>query len=215
MNHEFYILQSPKSEKEVSEEEIFEKIFSTKIDRIENMDEINQNELYFINRDLSKNEEKDNIKKEYNENEGTNTVLLIDDYDIIFNQLERNQNMNEIEHKATIKNENVEDCIFIEKEDYNIPSFLKNVVSENKYFCPMENEKTELIIQVDEPKFSKTKKIAKFKKNIKKDKDEAKKADNKTETRKKRGPYKKKKRIPEQVNTDDIYVFLLQLEEVY
>ena len=209
MNHEFFMLQSPKAERELSDDEIFEKIFSTKIDRIENMDEINQNDLYFLKKDSSKNLEKESIKKESNENEGMNTVLLIDDYDVIFNQLEGNQNMNSIEQKITTKNENADDCLCIEKEDYNIPFFLKNIVSENKYFCPMENEKSEVIIQVNEPKFSKTKrneifpKIKRNKKSVKKDKDEIKKVNTKNGKRTKRGPYKKKERIPIQVNTED------------
>jgi len=210
MNHEFFMPQSPKAERELSDNEIFEKIFSSKIDRVEKMDEINQNDLYFIKRESSKNIEKESIKKESNENEGMNTVLLIDDYDAIFNQLEGNQNMNEIEQKSTTKIENVEDCIYIEKEDYNIPFFLKNIVSENKYFCPMENEKSEVIIQVDEPNFSKPKKketfpkIKRNKKNVKKDKDDTKKGNSKPETKTKRGPYKKKQRMPQQVNTDDV-----------
>jgi hypothetical protein len=212
MNHEFFLLQSPKAERELSDDEMFEKIFSSKIDRMENMDEINQNDLYFLKRESSKNIEKENIKKESNESEGMNTVLLIDDYDAIFNQLDGNQNMNETEQKINTKNENVEDCLYIEKEDYNIPCFLKNIVSENKYFCPMENEKSEVIIQVDEPKYSKPKKVEIFpkikrnKKNEKKDKDDTKKTNTKTETKTKtkRGPYKKKQRMPEQVNTDDI-----------
>ena len=210
MNHEFFMPQSPKAERELSDDEIFEKIFSSKIDRVEKMEEINQNDLYFIKGESSKNIEKENIKKESNESEGMNTVLLIDDYDAIFNQLEGNQNMNEIEQKNTTKIENVEDCIYIEKEDYNIPFFLKNIVSENKYFCPMENEKSEVIIQVDEPNFSKPKKketipkIKRNKKNVKKDKDDTKKANSKPETKTKRGPYKKQQRMPQQVNTDDI-----------
>ena len=99
MNHEFFLLQSPKAERELSDDEMFEKIFSSKIDRMENMDEINQNDLYFLKRESSKNIEKENIKKESNESEGMNTVLLIDDYDAIFNQLDGNQNMNETEQK--------------------------------------------------------------------------------------------------------------------
>jgi hypothetical protein len=203
------MMQSPKSERELSDDEIFEKIFSSKIDRIENMDEINQNDLYFIKKDSSKNIEKESIKKESYENEGMNTVLLIDDYDVIFNQLEGNQNMNSIEQKITTKNENADDCLCIEKEDYNIPFFLKNIVSENKYFYRMENEKSEVIIQVDEPKFSKPKKkeifpkLKRNKKNIKNDKEDIEKVNIKKETRKKRGPYKKKQKIPSQVNTAD------------
>ena len=209
MNHEFFMMQSPKSERELSDDEIFEKIFSSKIDRIESMDEINQNDLYFIKKDSSKNIEKESIKKESYENEGMNTVLLIDDYDIIFNQLEGNQNLNSFEQKNTTKNENVDDCLCIEKEDYNIPFFLKNIVSENKYFYRMENEKSEVIIQVDEPKFSKPKKkeifpkLKRNKKNIKNDKEDIEKVNIKKETRKKRGPYKKKQKIPSQVNTAD------------
>ena len=209
MNHELFMLQSPKAERELSDDEIFEKIFSSKIDRIENMDEINQNDLYFLKKDSSKNLEKESIKKESNENEGMNTVLLIDDYDVIFNQLEGNQNMNSIEQKITTKNENADDCLCIEKEDYNIPFFLKNIVSENKYFYRMENEKSEVIIQVDEPKFSKPKKneifpkLKRNKKNIKNDKEDIEKVNIKKETRKKRGPYKKKQKIPTQVNTAD------------
>jgi hypothetical protein len=203
------MMQSPKSERELSDDEIFEKIFSSKIDRIENMDEINQNDLYFLKKDSSKNIEKESIKKESYENEGMNTVLLIDDYDVIFNQLEGNQNMNSIEQKITTKNENADDCLCIEKEDYNIPFFLKNIVSENKYFYRMENEKSEVIIQVDEPKFSKPKKkeifpkLKRNKKNIKNDKEDIEKVNIKKETRKKRGPYKKKQKIPSQVNTAD------------
>ena len=209
MNHELFMLQSPKAERELSDDEIFEKIFSSKIDRIENMDEINQNDLYFLKKDSSKNLEKESIKKESYENEGMNTVLLIDDYDVIFNQLEGNQNMNSIEQKITTKNENADDCLCIEKEDYNIPFFLKNIVSENKYFYRMENEKSEVIIQVDEPKFSKPKKneifpkLKRNKKNIKNDKEDIEKVNIKKETRKKRGPYKKKQKIPTQVNTAD------------
>ena len=97
MNHEFFMLQSPKAERELSDDEMLEKIFSSKIDRIESMDEINQDDLYFTKRKSSKNLEKESIKKKSNENEGMNTVLLIDDYDLIFSQLEGNQNMNEIE----------------------------------------------------------------------------------------------------------------------
>ena len=76
----------------------------------------------------------------------------------------------------------------------------------------MVNEESELIIQVDEPKFSKPKKaeifpkIKRNKKNVKKDKDDTKKDNTKTEikTKTKRGPYKKKQKMPEQINTDDI-----------
>ena len=210
MNHEFFILQSPKQEREISEEEMFEKIFSSKIDKMDNMDEINQNDLYFIKKESSKNQEKEDIKRETIENEGMNTLLLIDDYDVIFNQLDGNQNTNEIEQKISTKIENVDDCLCIEKEDYNIPFFLKNIVSENKYFCPMDNDKSELIIKVDEPKYNKPKKVEIFPKikrnikNVKNDKDNTKKSNTKTETRGKRGPYKKKQKIPEQVNTDDI-----------
>jgi len=40
MNYEYFIPESPKPEREVTEEEIFNNIFPSKLEKIENLDEI-------------------------------------------------------------------------------------------------------------------------------------------------------------------------------
>ena len=48
MNHEFFMPQSPKAERELSDDEIFEKIFSSKIDRVEKMEEDYKNNIVLV-----------------------------------------------------------------------------------------------------------------------------------------------------------------------
>ena len=85
---------------------------------------------------------------------------------------------------------------------------IKNIVMENNCFCPIENEKQELIIKIDETskkekisnqKSSKIKKHRSDKPKVNKDYKNLKTSKNKM----KRGPYKKKNKIIQEVNTED------------
>ena len=153
---DFFMLESPKEKYEISEEELFQNIFPSKIEKIENFDEINMQKLYFLNNQSS---QKAKIKNNSTRNEeALNEILLVDDYEAVFNKLESNEdeqgNDGNGNDESSFRNETYE------KEDYNKPSFVKNVVSENKCFLPMINDNIELIIKVEEP----TKKNKSFKK---------------------------------------------------
>ena len=112
---------------------------------------MNLETLYFINNSSSKNE---NIKKESAKNEVMNTILLTDDYEAVFNQLEENpnENMNEKDwdKNSFLENSNMTYDINYEKEDFSLPFFVKNIVSENNFFYPINNENLELVINVNE-----------------------------------------------------------------
>ena len=225
MNYEYFIPESPKTEREITEEEILESIFPSKLENIENFDEINIESCYYINNPKSQISD---TKNESVQNEAMNAILLIDDYDAVFNKLEGNLNQNEIEQENELKNnynENYNSNYYninylnLEKEDYKAPFFVKNVVKENKYFCPIKNENGELIINVEESnkkcKYIKEeinsepidmdKEIIKKskKKQDSKKKKKKKEPNNHSSTRGKRGPYKKKPKIVQQINTED------------
>lgn len=202
---DFFMLESPKEKYEISEEELFQNIFPSKIEKIENFDEINMQKLYFLNNQSS---QKAKIKNNSTRNEeALNEILLVDDYEAVFNKLESNEdeqgNDGNGNDESSFRNETYE------KEDYNKPSFVKNVVSENKCFLPMINDNIELIIKVEEPtKKNKNNQISipevkkkKIRKNHSKKKDNI---NNQTKEKKKRGPYKKKSKKVEQINTEDI-----------
>ena len=201
----FFIPESPKENIDMQEEELFTRIFPSKIENTENFDEINMQKLYFLNiQNKQKPKKKDDSQK--NE-EALNEILLIDDYEAVFNKLESNENEQGNED-SFFHNENYE------KEDYNMPSFVKNVVRENKCFYPMKIENDELIINVEEInkknknkdtyKNENLKPSIKKKKNHKNDSKSKKKPENPKRVRTKRGPYKKKSKIVQQINTDDI-----------
>ena len=221
MNYEYFIPESPKPEREVTEEEIFNNIFPSKLEKIENLDEINMDAYYYINNPKSQTND---MKIETAQNEVMNEVLLIDDYEAVFNKLEENLNQNEIEQDNELKDNytdfnanSITNYINIEKEDYKTPFFVKNIVRENNCFCLMKNENPELVINVEEPnkKYKVIKEEINFepinedKKNIQKTKKKQnslkknKKPNTQSSTRPKRGPYKKKPKIVQQVNTED------------
>ena len=210
MNYEYFIPESPKPEREVTEEEIFNNIFPSKLEKIENLDEINMDAYYYINNPKSQTND---MKIETAQNEVMNEVLLIDDYEAVFNKLEENLNQNEIGQDNELKDNytdfnanSITNYINIEKEDYKTPFFVKNIVRENNCFCLMKNENPELVINVEEPnkKYKVIKEEINFepinedKKNIKKTKRKQnslkknKKPNTQSSTRPKRGPYKKK-----------------------
>ncbi len=203
-----FMLESPKEKYEISEEELFQNIFPSKIEKIENFDEINMQKLYYLNNQSSQKAKIKNnsTKKE----EALNEILLIDDYEAVFNKLESNED--EQGNDANVNDESSFGNEIYEKEDYNKPSFVKNVVSENKCFFPMMNDNIELIIKVEEPtKKNKNKnnqfsipevKKNKIRKNHSKKKNNI--INNQTREKKKRGPYKKKSKKVEQINTEDI-----------
>ena len=203
---DFFIPESPKEnhEKDISEEELFHNIFSFKQQKQEHFDELNMNKLYFLN---NPNIQKAKIKNEnQDDKEALNEILLIDDYEAVFNILESNEN----------KQENIDSFYIsenLDREDYNMPYFVKNVVSENKCFYPMKNENNELIIKIEDPiknckikeKMTKPKKDKKTKleSSIQTQEEENQKP-NKIPEKNKRGPYKKKSKKVEQVNTEDM-----------
>ena len=211
MQDECFIPESPKEKMETNEEEIFRKIFPLKYEKIENLDDINIDKLYCLNDSES---QKNSIKIISTENEeSSNTILLIDDYEAVFNQLQSNQ------EDANDKEKNNINCYSYnftvneyEKEEYFIPYFIKNVVSENKCFCPMKNDNDEVVIKFQEPNKKEKKYKTKQKKISKqngKNLDKIKKKENnpisKVEEKviKKRGPYKKKVKMVETVKTED------------
>ena len=202
---DFFIPESPKENTDMQEEELFKNIFPSKIEKMENFDEINMQKLYFLN---IHNQQKPKIKNDSQKNEeALNEILLIDDFEAVFNKLEANENEQGNED-SFFHNENYE------KEDYNMPSFVKNVVRENKCFYPMKIENDELIINVEETnkknknknkyKNENLKPIIKKKKNHENDSKNKKKPKNSKREKTKRGPYKKKSKIVEQINTEDI-----------
>ena len=202
MQNEFFIPQSPKeSLEDMTEEEMIKNIFPSKMENVENFDEINMDKLYYINSDLPLNEVK-NLSNE--KDESLNEILLIDDYEAVFNKLNSNPKKQEVKQINCYNydsnlNENYE------KDDFCIPYFVKNVVSENNCFCPMKNENEEIIVKVEEfnkkeryKKDKKPKKIKNEEKSVKK-----RKPQDSRRIKKKRGPYKKKAKIVEKTNTED------------
>ena len=189
------VLESPKANKfkEESEEEAFSKIFSFEMGQRENFDEIDMNKIYYINHKAQNKSE--NIKKE----EHINEILLFDDFETAFNRLE----CNEEEEKNNASYFKIESY---EKEDYCFPSFVKRVVKESK--CTIKDDDKEIIINVEVPN-KKPKKIEncfkfnQLKNNLKHKEKSINENENKNTEKKKRGPYKKKERAVEQINTDD------------
>lgn len=223
---EFFIPQSPDngySNEGLTEEELYQNIFSLKLETKEITNGNDLDNLYYLNNNSKKiqNQNKITKKESIQKEDDLNAILLIDDYDLIFNKLETNKKEEEERNEINVQNINEN----YKMEDNNLPCFAKNFISENKYFHFIENEKEELFIQINEPikiektgkekekdfeteniQINKPKKIQKGKKTsnskIKKSKP---KSDSKPKPKKKRGPYKKDVRIIEQVNTEDKY----------
>ena len=150
MQYGFIIPESPKENlyKEQNEEELYKNIFSIKFNNIENLDEINLDNIYYLNSYSPKNPK---IKNEINQSiQDPNNILLIDDYETVFKKLEANQKG--IDQCNANINENYE------RDDFNKPFFIKNPVNESKCFH-MENENDELFIKINAPKKDKNKEI--------------------------------------------------------
>ena len=210
MNQTFYFLESPKQKQEdFIEEEILKNIFPLQSQKIDDNDDINLDKLYYINGSLNRIGPAQN-ELENNKND-LDADLLIDDYEAAFNKLESNQND---------KNSNILNCYYYnnntivsyEKEDYNIPFFIKNVVSENNYFSPINNENNELIVKIEEiNQKDKSKNSEKFSNLIKPKKNIIEKLKINTKTQissiqkkpRKRGPYKKKEKAVEKISTEN------------
>ena len=216
MQNECFILESPKENEESNEEEILRTIFPLKYEKIEKYDDINMDRLYYLN-DLESQKNSKLITSNEKE-ESSNVILLIDDYEAVFNQLQSNQEITNDQEKNNINCYNYDFTVNenYEKEDYNIPYFIKNVISENNCFYPMNNGNDEVIVKFEEPnkkekKYkTKPKKIPKQnqnqqEKNVEKKKKKVNKPISKVEEKitKKRGPYKKKTKIAEKVKTED------------
>ena len=150
MQNKCFIPESPKeSSYDLTEEEMFKSIFPLTLEKIENLDEINTDKLYFLNEPPMSQKISPQIKSVEKE-EPLNAILLIDDYEVVFNKLKSSQNDQEKENINCYNyNYNIDEY---EREDYVIPYFIKNIVMENNYFCPVKNEEGELVVKVEETK---------------------------------------------------------------
>ena len=204
MECDLYIQESPKEQQEcMSEEQMLSKIFPLKYETMENLDAINLDKLYYLNAP-STNKSSTFIKSIENE-ESNNSILLMDDYENVFNKLQSNRN------EQQTNNINCYDYNYCtndnyEKEDYIIPSFIKDYDGKNNYFHAIKEEDEEVFVKVEEPlKKSKKNNIQdnKIPSQGKKDSENPLKKKNVTITRKKRGPYKKKNKMIVEAKTDD------------
>jgi hypothetical protein len=207
MQNECFIPESPKETQEyISEEEMFKFMCPLTFENFEKHEEINLDKVYCLNSPKNKNAQ---LESESRKNkEALNAVLLIDDYEAVFNKLESNEE-NQENKPLTCYEYTSEIVQNYEKED-NIPHFVKNVVSENNFFYPIQNENLEVVVKVEE-----TSKKSKLKKkenssNAKNEKKEKIKTYKKIKEEPKifiksgkRGPYKKKKKTIESINTED------------
>ena len=151
MQYENIYPESPKDYlyKEVNEDEIYQNIFPMKFISTENLEEINLDNIYYLNNVSPKS---NNIKKESNPDiQDPNSILLIDDYETVFNKLDDDEKDKE---NCFHPDPNINE--YYEREEYNRPYFLKNPVNEIKCFH-MENEDDELFIKIDIPKIDKNK----------------------------------------------------------
>ena len=211
METEYFIPESPKDSTEViSEEELLKCVCPLTFENFEKYDEINLDKVYFINDPQPKNNQLDKFDNKTKQNkEALNAVFLFDDYESVFNKLESNEE-NQENKNISCYSYSTDIIQSYEKEDYYIPFFVKNVVSENNYFYPIQNEKLEVVIKIEEnctkEKYKKSENTFKTKKNKK----EKFKTDKKAKTEPKifkktgkRGPYKKKQKAVEKINTED------------
>ena len=208
MQYECFIPESPKEKIEKNEEEILKEIFPLKYEKIEQSDDINIDRLYCLNYSESQNSSQKIIST--NSENSSNTIVLIDDYEAVFNQLQSIEEDVNDKEKNNINCYNYDSTVNVnfEKEDFFTPSFTKNIVCENNYFYPIKNENDEIIIKLEElnkkGKNNKSKIIPK-EINLGKNKKKRNKSILKVKEIKtiKRGPYKKKPKIVEKVNTED------------
>ena len=136
----------------LSEEEIFNDIFTLKSEGKEKIDDLNPDQLYYLNDSFPK---KNNKKSE----EVFDTVLLIDDFNIAFKMLESNST-NNVPKNNILSNIKHFDC---HRDDIvNIPCFIENDIREKKCFSIIQNDQKEIINQ-KMPKNKKEKSKTEFK----------------------------------------------------
>ena len=195
MQHLNFVQESPKEKfDDMTEEEVISKIFPLNYEKVEIFDEISLEKLYYLNDTFPQklSTKTESIRSE----ESTNQLLLINDYEAAFNQLESNSNSQE--------NNIIIQCY--ENEEYSNPSFIKNIVSENKFFCPIKDENNEINIKIESERDKLKKVESKNKRSNKVEilNQKIKKQDsNQDKKRTIRGPYKKKEKKIEKINTDD------------
>ena len=151
MQYENIIPESPQDiyYNEVNEEEVYKNIFPMKFYNTENLEEINLDKLYCLNNVSPKNQK---IKNESDPNsQDPNSILLIDDYETVFNKLDNDQKDKE---KCFQTDPNINENY--EREEFNKPYFLKKPVNEMKCFN-MENEDDEYFIKIEIPLIDKNK----------------------------------------------------------
>ena len=211
MQTENFIPESPKETIVTSEEELLKCICPLTFENVEKYEEINFDEVYYLNDPQPKNNQLDTFSNKAKQNkEALNAVFLIDDYESVFNKLESNEE-NQENKNISCYSYSTDIIQSYEKDDYIIPFFVKNVVSENNYFYPIQNENSEVVIKIEEnctkEKYKKSENTFKSKKKNKREKVKTDKKE-KTEPKifkktGKKGPYKKKKKIDAKINTED------------
>ena len=122
--NQLFIPDSPNNfiYKGFSIDDVLEKIFPPKLEQIE--DEINENELYFLNeQNIKENENNNDINNNLQYN-NENSSFIIDDYEAFYNKF------------ADIKENNM-----IPDNEFNNPCFIMNYVMEQKLiYTPIEDE---------------------------------------------------------------------------
>ena len=198
MQQEYFLTESPKEKSDIGDEAIFKFVFPARVETIENLEDIDSDRLYFLTDSIPQKSSTEN--ESINKEETPNELVLLDDYEAAFNKLGQNNNFNSFNYINYVQTN-------FDSDNNVAPSFMKNILKENNCFSPVENEKKEVIIKIEEP----SKKEKYTNKNIeksKKKKKEKKKTEqdykNSQQTKKvKRGPYKKKSKIIQETNTED------------
>lgn len=196
MQQEYYFVESPEEKSQLEDNAMLKFIFPQKIENFDNIEDIDIERLYFVKDSIPQKSSTQN--ESVHKEESLNELVLLDDYEAAFNKLGNNDNFNYFNFINTN----------YDSDNNGTPCFIKNIVMENNCFCPIENEKQELIIKIDETskkekisnqKSSKIKKHRSDKPKVNKDYKNLKTSKNKM----KRGPYKKKNKIIQEVNTED------------
>ena len=198
MLQECFLTESPKEKSDIEDEAMFKFVFPARVETLENLEDIDSDRLYFLNDSIPQktSTQNESIHKE----ETPNELLLLDDYEAAFNKLGQNNNFNTYNYINYVQTN-------IDSDINGAPCFVKNILKENNCFSPVENEKKEVIIKIEEPS-KKEKYSNKNIENPKKKKKEKKKTEQNYKNSKqikkaKRGPYKKKSKIIQKANTED------------
>ena len=204
MENVFLVPENPMTEKDFNEDEILNVIFPLKFPSFENVEEMNEDNLYIFN--ISLFNEKNKKNESINDDEVYNTILLTDDYEAAFNKLSSPKTNN-----SNSEESNLNTYYNNEKEDICRPSFFKNIIRENKSYCQDNEQSLEFIIKVEESKQITNNNKSKIKNKILESNSLILKIGNKRQKPKIkersyiRGPYKKKQKEFQQVDTNNDY----------